>query len=127
MNKRLNKLKHEAIRKGAAELVSYTLGYDVSGFNFHDHHIVKAENEPMFQENADAYEEYWYECLDLNAIGFLGEEWFMEKVTEALMEQIQEMEYEFVQDVIGSAMGKAALLLKSLEYDTNLETHEGAE
>ena len=126
MNKRLNKLKHEAIRKGAAELVSYTLGYDVSGFNFHDHHIVKAENEPMFQENADAYEEYWYECLDLNAIGFLGEEWFMEKVTEALMEQIQEMEYEFVQDVIGSAMGKAALLLKSLEYDTNLETHEGA-
>lgn len=121
MNKRLNKLKHEAIRKGAAELVTYTLGCDSV-----DNHLVKAENEPMFQENADAYEEYWYECLDLNAIGFLGEEWFMESVTEALMETIQEMEYEFVQDVIGGAMQKAALSLKSLEYDTNLETHEGA-
>ncbi len=122
MNKRLNKLKHEAIRKGAAELVTYTLGYDQLV-----HHLVKAENEPMFQENADAYEEYWYECLDLNAIGFLGEEWFMELVTEALMEQIQEMEYEFVQDVIGGAMQKAALSLKSLEYDTNLASYEGAE
>ena len=122
MNKQLNKLKHEAIRKGAAELVTYTLGYDCA-----DNHLVKAENEPMFQENADAYEEYWYECLDLNAIGFLGEEWFMEKVTEALMEQILEMQYEFVQDVIGGAVQKAALTLKSLEYDTNLETHEGAE
>lgn len=121
MNKQLNKLKHEAIRKGAAELVTYTLGYDCA-----DNHLVKAENEPMFQENADAYEEYWYECLDLNAIGFLGEEWFMEKVTEALMEQILEMQYEFVQDVIGGAVQKAALSLKSLEYDTNLETHEGA-
>lgn len=124
MNKRLNKLKHEAIRKGAAELVTYTLGYDMLP---NVHHLVKAENEPMFQENADAYEEYWYECLDLNAIGFLGEEWFMESVTEALMERIQEMEYEFVQDVIGAAMDKAVLSLKSLEYDTNLETHEGAE
>jgi len=110
MNKQLSKLKHEAIRKGAAELVSYTLNSEY----------------PMFQENADAYEEYWYECLDLNAIGFLGEEWFMETVTEALMERLQEMEYEFVQDVIGGAMQKAALSLKSLEYDTNLETHEGA-
>ena len=127
MNKQLNKLKHEAIRKGAAELVTYTLGYDASSLNFHSHHLVKAENEPIFQENADAYEEYWYECLDLNAIGFLGEEWFMESVTEALMERIQEMEYEFVQDVIGGAMQKAALALKSLEYDTNLETHKGAE
>lgn len=127
MNKRLNKLKHEAIRKGAAELVTYTLGYDASEFNSHNNHLVKAENEPMFQENADAYEEYWYECLDLNAIGFLGEEWFMESVTEALMETIQEMEYEFVQDVIGGAMQKAALSLKSLEYDTNLETHKGTE
>ena len=122
MNKRLNKLKHEAIRKGAAELVTYTLGYD----NVNNYHV-QAENEPMFQENADAYEEYWYECLDLNAIGFLGEEWFMESVTEALMERIQEMEYEFVQDVIGGAMQKAALTLKSLEYDTNLASHEGAE
>lgn len=122
MNKRLNKLKHEAIRKGAAELVAYTLGYECVGL-----HLVKAENEPMFQENADAYEEYWYECLDLNTIGFLGEEWFMDEVEELLMEQIRELQYEFVQDVIGSAMGKAALLLKSLEYDTNLETHEGAE
>ena len=112
MNKRLNKLKHEAIRKGAAELVTYTLGDETTA--------------PVFQENTDAYEEYWYECLDLNQIGFLGEEWFMESVTEALMEKIQEMEYEFVQDVIGGAMQKAALSLKSLEYDTNLETHEGA-
>jgi hypothetical protein len=118
MNKQLYKLRDEAIRKGAAELITYTLGYECVGL-----HLVKSENEPMFQENADAYEEYWYECLDLNAIGFLGEEWFMEKVTEALMETIQEMEYEFVQDVIGGAMQKAALALKSLEYDTNLETH----
>jgi len=122
MNKQLNKLKHEAIRKGAAELVTYTLGYECVGL-----HLVKAENEPMFQENADAYEEFWYETCDLNAIGFLGEEWFMEKVTEALMEKILELQYEFVQDVIGGAMQKAALTLKSLEYDTNLETHEGAE
>jgi hypothetical protein len=43
------------------------------------------------------------------------------------METIQEMEYEFVQDVITGAMDKAYLSLKSLEYDTNLETHEGAE
>ena len=110
MSKQLSKLKDEAIRKGAAELVSYTLDGEYA----------------MFQENADAYEEYWYECLDLNAIGFLGEEWFMESVTEALMERIQEMEYEFVQDVITGAMDKAYLSLKSLEYDTDLETHEGA-
>jgi hypothetical protein len=122
MNKRLNKLKQEAIRKGAAELVTYTLGYDSV-----DNHLVKAENEPMFQENAAAYEEYWYDCLDLNAIGFLGEEWFMDEVEELLMEKIRELQYEFVQDVIGAAMDKAALSLKSLEYDTNLETHEGAE
>jgi hypothetical protein len=112
MSKQLNKLKHEAIRKGAAELVTYTLGDETTA--------------PMFQENAGAYEEYWYDCLDLNAIGFLGEEWFMDEVEELLMEKIRELQYEFVQDVIGAAMDKAALSLKSLEYDTNLETHEGA-
>lgn len=110
MSKQLDKLKQEAIRKGAADLVTYTLD-DV---------------EPMFQENEDAYAEFWYDNLDLNAIGFLGEEWFMEAVTEELMVKIQEMEYEFVQDVISGAIQKASLSLKSLEYDTDLETHEGA-
>ena len=121
MNKQLNKLKHEAIRKGAAELVTYTLGYD----GFTKGSLVQSENYPMFQESQGAYEEYWYECLDLNAIGFLGEEWFMETVTEALMERLQEMEYEFAQDVIVGAMEKAYLSLKSLEYDPNLETSTG--
>ena len=111
MSKQLNKLKGEAIRKGAAELVSHTLDGEY----------------PTFQESYGAYEEHWYECLDLNAIGFLGEEWFMESVTEALMEKLQEMEHEFAQDVISGAIEKAYLSLKSLEYDTNLETHEGAE
>lgn len=113
MNKQLNKLKQEAIRKGAAELVTYTLGDETT--------------DPVFQENSAAYEEFWYDCLDLNAIGFLGEEWFMDEVEELLMEKIRELQYEFVQDVIGAAMDKAVLSLKSLEYDTNLETHEGAE
>ena len=122
MSKQLSKLKDEAIRKGAAELVSYTLGYDSAKCS-----LVHSIADPMFQESQSDYEEYWYECLDLNAIGFLGEEWFMESVTEALMERIQEMEYEFVHDVITGAMDKAYLSLKSLEYDTNLETHEGAE
>jgi hypothetical protein len=36
------------------------------------------------------------------------------------------MEYEFVMDVISGAIQKASLSLKSLEYDTDLETHEGA-
>lgn len=117
MNKRLEKLKYEAIRKGAAELVTYTLGYDMLP---NVHHLVKAENEPMFQENEDAYEEYWYECLDLNAIGFLGEDWFMDEVEL----QIREFQYAFVQDVITGAMQRAALTLKTLEYDTNLETHQ---
>ena len=115
MNKRLEKLKHEAIRKGAAELVTYTLGYDnVQG------HLVQAEGEPIFQENEDAYEQYWYDCLDLNAIGFLGEDWFIDEVEL----QIREFQYAFVQDVITGAMQRAALTLKTLEYDTNLETHE---
>jgi len=121
MNKQLNKLKGEAIRKGAAELVAYTLGYD----GFTKGALVQSENYPVFQESYGAYEEYWYECLDLNAIGFLGEEWFMETVTEALMERLQEMEYEFAQDVIAGAMEKAYLSLKSLEYDPNLETSTG--
>lgn len=117
MSKQLNKLKSEAIRKGASELITYTLGYDsYSGV------LAKAETKPMFQESQSDYEEYWYECLDLNSIGFLGEEWFMETVTEALMEKLQEMEYEFAQDVITGAMEKAYLSLKSLEYDTDLET-----
>ena len=106
MSKQLSKLKSEAIRKGAAELVGYTLDGEY----------------PMFQDSQGSYEEYWYECLDLNAIGFLGEEWFMETVTEALIERLQEMEYEFAQDVITGAMEKAYLSLKSLEYDTDLET-----
>jgi len=117
MSKQLNKLKGDAIRKGAAELVTYTLGYD----GFTKGALVQSENYPTFQESYGAYEEYWYECLDLNAIGFLGEEWFMETVTEALMEKLQEMEYEFAQDVISGAMEKAYLSLKILEYDTNLE------
>lgn len=113
MNKQLNKLKDQAIRKGAAELITFTLGYDgVPGS------LVKSEGEPMFQESEGDYEEYWYECLDLNAIGLLGEEWFSERVDEAL----REIEYEFAQDIITGAMHKAYLSLKSLEYDTNLET-----
>lgn len=120
MNKTLKKLKDEAIRKGAAELVTYTLGFDS-----YSRALVKTEDEPMFQESQSDYEEYWYECLDLNAIGFLGEDWFMEAVTEELMARLQEMEYEFAQDVITGAMNKAYLSLKSLEYDTNLETHKG--
>ena len=120
MSNPLTKLREEAIRKGAAELVTYTLGYD----GFTAGALVQAENYPMFRENQSAYEEYWWECLDLNAIGFLGEEWFSEAVTEALMEKIQEMEFEFVQDVITGAMTKAGLTLKSLEYDTDLETRQ---
>jgi hypothetical protein len=120
MNKQLNKLKGEAIRKGAAELVTYTLGYD----GFTKGKLVHS-GYPMFQESQGAYEEYWYECLDLNGIGFLGEDWFGECVTEALMEKLQDMEYEFVQDVITGAMEKAYLSLKSLEYDTNLEASAG--